>query len=227
MHAAILGGLARQPVTERVLWRLDAGRAQQVSVLILTQSRPAWGHLIEQGGWPGADHGEAVIRSYDRLIERVLPDAQFAFVLRANTVAATKRPLRPSSAQARRLNEDGRVRGARVPQRTVAHQLTWLLARVGKWGFEIPVSSAGQPAVRVVARDRTVFFRGNSDGPRNRVVLQTATFEGRLKVVDETQAKRSLLQGVGKARAYGCGLITLAADTGPRWPAALTQLACE
>src|SRR3954469_18997000 len=51
MHAAVLGGLSRQPVTERVLWRLDTEQ-HRASLLVLTQSTPSWEHLVEQAGWP-------------------------------------------------------------------------------------------------------------------------------------------------------------------------------
>ncbi|MCW5250141.1 type I-E CRISPR-associated protein Cas6/Cse3/CasE [Streptomyces sp. SHP 1-2] len=37
-----------------------------------------------------------------------------------------------------------------------------------------------------------------------------ATFDGRLRITDLTAFRRTLTQGVGKAKAYGCGLMTLA-----------------
>ncbi|MGW6454436.1 type I-E CRISPR-associated protein Cas6/Cse3/CasE [Streptomyces sp. NPDC055078] len=37
-----------------------------------------------------------------------------------------------------------------------------------------------------------------------------ATFDGRLQITDLTAFRRTLTQGLGKAKAYGCGLMTLA-----------------
>ncbi|WP_443075560.1 type I-E CRISPR-associated protein Cas6/Cse3/CasE [Streptomyces sp. NBC_01483] len=51
MHAAVMGGLAVQPVAERVLWRLETNTAHRAEILVLTNSRPSWEHLVEQGGW--------------------------------------------------------------------------------------------------------------------------------------------------------------------------------
>lgn len=212
MHAAILGALPRQPVTERILWRLEGARDYRARLLVLTQSMPAWDHLVEQAGWPGTEEGRAAVRPYDRFLERVVTGAEFIFRLRANPVMATKQPLRPSPAQAKRLREaEGRVRGVTVPHKTVASQMQWLLDRVEKWGFTVPRGDDGTtPAVAIVERERLVFLRRSGSGQSHRVVLHTATFEGRLCVVDEAAARRSLLQGVGRGRAYGCGLITIA-----------------
>jgi CRISPR system Cascade subunit CasE len=42
------------------------------------------------------------------------------------------------------------------------------------------------------------------------VTLVTVTFDGRLEITDPEALRRTLTQGIGRARAYGCGLLTLA-----------------
>ncbi len=37
-----------------------------------------------------------------------------------------------------------------------------------------------------------------------------ATYEGMLEVADVEKLKKVLTQGIGKAKGYGCGLLTLA-----------------
>lgn len=209
MHAAVLGGLSRQPVTERVLWRQEDDSRHRAAVLVLTESAPSWEHLVEQAGWPGSDEEQALVRSYKPLLDRVVRGREFVFRLRANPVAATRQPLQPSPAQRRHLDQEGRQRGVRVAHRTVAHQLAWLDSRFDSWGFEPMDNSSGVADVCLAARQRLVFNRqaGESTG---RVTIETATFEGRLRIADVERATASLLQGVGPARAYGCGLITLA-----------------
>ncbi|MDT0385955.1 type I-E CRISPR-associated protein Cas6/Cse3/CasE [Streptomyces dubilierae] len=113
-------------------------------------------------------------------------------------------------------------RGFRVAHRTAAQQLQWLLDRCERHGFSIfdatatPAApglhtehqdlSAG-PAVTVVSRDM-LRFRKRPDGPRR--TLSTATFEGRLRVTDLDTLRASLLGGIGPAKGYGQGLLTLA-----------------
>jgi CRISPR system Cascade subunit CasE len=210
VHAAVLGGLSRQPVDERVLWRLEMKNPHRVAVLALTQSKPSWEHLVEQGGWPGADDEQAAVRPYDPLLDGLRLGAAFAFRLRANPVSAMRRPEKPSAAQQLYLGGTERPRGVRVPHRTAAHQMAWFLDRIESWGFTVSTSRSGEPDVRLAARERLVFSKTSRGGAKNRVTLQTATFEGRLAVADVDTARRSLLEGVGPARAYGCGLLTLA-----------------
>jgi len=212
MHAAVLGGLSRQPVTERVLWRLET-EAHRASLLVLTRSTPSWEHLIEQAGWSAADEPQAIVRSYEPLLARAERGREFRFRLRANPVSSTRTPLKPSKEQQLRLEASERPRGVRVAHLTAAHQLNWLISRIEARGFSLPRLADDLPDVRVGARDRMVFAKpGSANGKR--VVIQTATFDGRLRIEDPALAQATLLDGIGSARAYGCGLLTLASVGG-------------
>jgi CRISPR system Cascade subunit CasE len=213
LHAAVLGGISRQPVTERVLWRLEDAGSHRASVLVLTRSRPSWEHLVEQAGWPGAEEPQALVRSYEPLLGRLDRGRQFAFRLRANPVSSTKTPLKPSPSQRQRLDDAARPRGVRVPHRTASQQLDWLIDRLQQWGFAAVPGESGAPQLQVVSRQRLSFSKSGAGGPGRRVVLQTATFEGRLQVAGPEAARAALLDGVGPGKGYGCGLITLAAAT--------------
>ncbi|MFF6953884.1 type I-E CRISPR-associated protein Cas6/Cse3/CasE [Streptomyces iakyrus] len=226
LHAAILSGLAVQPVTERVLWRLDSNTPHRADILVLTESRPSWAHLVDDAGWPGADGGAPLIADYTPLLEHLVRGREFSFRLTANPVQNVSRPCRPSEQQATRLKEEAdngsRHRGFRVAHRTAAQQLQWLLKRCERHGFGIPDATAtppapglqtqgedlsAGPAVTIVSRG-ILRFRKRPDGPR--VTLSTATFEGRLRVTDPDTLRASLLGGIGPAKGYGQGLLTLA-----------------
>jgi len=210
-HAAILGGLSRQPVSERVLWRWEPDGPHRARVLVLTQSRPSWEHLIEQAGWPSADDPQDLVRAYEPLLDQVACGREFAFRLKANPVSATKHPDSPSPNHKERLAAQARPRGVRVAHRTAEHQLGWLAGRVPHWGFSFTTGEDDLPAVRIVARDRLAFSKKGRDGSNGqRVTLQTATFEGIVRVEDPELTRHSLLCGVGAGKAYGLGLITFA-----------------
>src|SRR5512142_2152725 len=138
LHAAVLGGLSRQPVTERVLWRLELDSPHRAGLLVLTESVPSWEHLVEQAGWPHADDPQALVRSYEPLISQIVRGREFGFRLRANPVSSTRVPTSPSAAQKEKLAASDRPRGVRVAHRTVAHQLTWFTDHAARWGFELP-----------------------------------------------------------------------------------------
>ncbi|MEU3073547.1 type I-E CRISPR-associated protein Cas6/Cse3/CasE [Streptomyces laurentii] len=226
LHAAILAGLAVQPVSERVLWRLESNTPHRAEVLILTENRPSWAHLVDDAGWPGADGGAPLIADYTPLLGRIVRGREFGFRLTANPVQNIARPTRPSEQQSARLKEaadsGSRPRGSRVAHRTVTHQLEWLFKRCERHGFTIPDATAtppatdlhagehelsAGPAASIVSRD-ILRFRKHNDGPR--VTLSTATFEGRLRVTDPDALRATLLGGIGPAKGYGQGLLTLA-----------------
>lgn len=89
---------------------------------------------------------------------------------------------------------------------TADQQLGWLLKRVSTNGFSVPLEDNGRPALDVVARSRDT-FQGTGG---KRVTLSRAVFEGVLQVEDAPALRVALTHGIGPAKAYGCGMMTLA-----------------
>lgn len=215
IHAAVLGGIAAQPVSERVLWRMDESEHRH-DLLVLTRSRPSWEHLVGQAGWPDADGGEAVVRELSPVLALVSPGRQFSFRVRANPVSSLRGPERPTASQADSLARPDRRRGVRVGHRTASHQLNWFTERATRerhpWGFSVEQTGPEEAgAARLVARRREQFRKARG-GPL--VTIDTATFEGVLTVVDAERFREMLLGGLGGAKAYGCGLLTVAPALG-------------
>ncbi len=207
VHAAVLGGISRQPVQERTLWRLETDSPHRAALLVLTQSRPSFEHVVEQAGWPSADEPQIHVRDYQPLLDRVVGGREFVFRLRASTVSSTRTPAAVTARQRDRLSTP-RPRGVLIPARTAAHQLAWFERHLPSWGWEL-VQANGLPALRLVGREQVKFRKGQAQ-ERHQVVLQCATAEGVIRVADSTLAQQALLNGCGRARAYGCGLLTLA-----------------
>ncbi len=220
MHAAVLGGLPAQPVRERVLWRIDADNSRRPGLLVLTRSRPSWEHLTEQAGWPTADDPgdpQVVVRDYRPLLDRLASGQAYAFRLVANPTQSTRHPIVPTARQKERAAGGETGRSVRLGHRSVAHQVAWLTTRAERWGFDIPASSSsgamGEPIpdLRVAGRRRMSFAKTGTPG---RVVVQVVSYEGRLQIVDPERFGAAILDGLGSAKAYGCGLLTLAPLSG-------------
>lgn len=216
LHSVVMAGILAQPVRERVLWRLDADNALRPSLVVLTQSRPSWEHIAEQAGWASAenqDDPQVLVRDYRPLLDRLRAHDEFRFRLTANPVQTSKRPATLTDAQRKRAENEVLGRAARLGHRTVSHQARWLTARMERWGFDIPASSASAavgemvPDMRIVGRERLSFVHKGSPA---RVVVQAVTYEGRLCVTDPDVLRETLTNGIGPAKAYGCGLLTLA-----------------
>ncbi len=92
--------------------------------------------------------------------------------------------------------------------RTVAHQHAWFCERATgskhQWGFTVG-ENAESATVQVVGRGREAFR--HDDG---KVTFVKATYEGILTVTHPELLRQTLERGLGRGRAYGCGLLTLA-----------------
>jgi CRISPR system Cascade subunit CasE len=118
---------------------------------------------------------------------------------------------------------------------TVRHQIQWLLKHQERAGFAVVRRSSPAPedtkaavtggvpeewAYELVVHDRAAlrFGRPSGDGPKPAsgadVRIAKATYDGCLRITDLAAFRRTLVQGLGKAKAYGCGLLTLAPARG-------------
>ncbi|MEU2558387.1 type I-E CRISPR-associated protein Cas6/Cse3/CasE [Streptomyces longispororuber] len=238
VHGAVMGGLPGAADDERPLWRMDSDVPHRPHLVVLTRSRPDWSHVVEHAGWPGADGDHVLVRDYAPLLALVEPGRAFAFRLTANPVQNSPTPTSPTAAMRKRIaaeQDPARRRGFRMAHRTAAEQLRWFLERTERWGFTVPPSRTDPPAsgletghpaksttasrtppdrtdtvpreVRITARHRRTFTK---NGRGAKVVITSVTFEGHLEVTDAEALTHHLLHGIGPAKAYGCGLLTLA-----------------
>lgn len=185
MHAAVLAGLGPE-VVGRPLWRLDI-YGREVALYILSERPPDLTHLVEQAGWPTARTWQT--RDYTGVLDGLSEGQVYGFRLTANPTHAVK------------LQEGGRSK--RLGHVTVAQQARWLHDREIRLGIEL--GAPDQPSFQVVHRAVKEFRRENRT-----VTISTATYEGVLRVADAYALRNAIVGGVGPAKAYGCGLLTLA-----------------
>ncbi|MFF0967492.1 type I-E CRISPR-associated protein Cas6/Cse3/CasE [Streptomyces sp. NPDC003703] len=233
MHAAVMSSFPHilpsdspQPSAPRVLWRLDQQARAEVLLYIVSPDRTDLTHLVEQAGWPavaGPENPGWQTRSYAPLLERLTAGDRWAFRLTANPVHTIRR-------------KEGEPRKV-TAHLTPIHQMGWLLdeKRQERLGFRVCEKPAdrrllpegtthgGRPSpgdrFELAIRDTKslVFDKNRSAGGRRDkpVTVVTVTFGGRMEITDPDALRRTLTQGVGRARAYGCGLLTLAPLTRP------------
>lgn len=170
---------------DRNLWRIDYLNGQ-CCLLVLSHQLPDFGQLVSAYGFKDRQPPWES-KPYDNLLNRLENGQVWRFRLKANPV--------------RSLKQEGDDRGKVTAHVTPEHQKHWLFQRAEKEGFSLSMD-----AFEVVHTQWLRFYKGG-----NRLVtLRTATFEGVLKVTDAAALKESLQTGLGRAKAYGCGLMTLA-----------------
>lgn len=164
-------------------------------MFVVSPEQPDFTHVIEQAGWPTLPSWQT--REYDPFLDRLAEGQSWMFRLTANPT----RSRRP---------EEGK-RSQRYGHVTVVQQQEWLVGRCVTAGFDVvgvPGADGAECAADgVVVREREVTQFSRGDG---RVTLATATFEGQLVVVNPDALRSTLTAGLGPAKAYGCGLLTLA-----------------
>ncbi|MCK6095593.1 type I-E CRISPR-associated protein Cas6/Cse3/CasE [Micrococcus sp. EYE_162] len=201
MHAAVMSAFspdAHDDMDGRILWRIDHDGHRHVLYMV-SPVQPDLIHVVEQAGWLGQSW-DAV--SYDHFLGRLARGQRWGFRLTANPVRAVAR-------------KDARSKV--VPHVTPAQQVGWLNERAAGWGFSLATpDGSGNPEesggdhVLVSQRHDDRFGRVDGDvGRRRRVTLRIAQFDGVLEVTDAAVLRGALLSGMGRAKGYGCGLMTL------------------
>ncbi|MBB5874341.1 CRISPR system Cascade subunit CasE [Allocatelliglobosispora scoriae] len=194
MHAAVRAAFANPEDHERegtrTLWRLDAPAPATVHLYVVSPGKPDLTHLVEQAGWPTTDTWDT--RDYDGLLGSLRNGQRWAFRLTANPVHNG------------RLTKDAKET-QRFGYLREAEQADWLVNRAARHGFTVADQDDGGPNLMLHRRQNVTFRRGNGS-----VTLVTATYDGILDITDVEAFRRTLTGGLGHAKAYGCGLLTLA-----------------
>jgi len=195
LHAAVLASFPDPPTGARadgarVLWRLDTETRDRTFLYVVSPDQPDFSHLAEQAGWPSVDRGAS--KDYAPFLARLECGQRWRFRLTANPT----RYVRP----------DLGVRAKRVAHVSAAHQEAWLVERSSAHGFTVSGADGARDLV-ITARGSRRFDRSGSSGP---VTLAVAQFDGTLEITDPELLRRALTTGIGPAKAYGCGLLTLA-----------------
>ena len=172
---------------ERRLWRVDP-LVGGTYLLILSPTLPDLSGAFEQFG---AEGEEPVweFRDYETLLRRIVPGSRWRFRLTANPTVSKVSPT----------GDRGKVFG----HITVGYQEQWLLERSNKHGFSLE-----QDAFRVMQSNWIRFRKGKENG--RLVTLLSVTYEGWLTVTDAELFRTALVNGVGRGKAYGLGMLTVA-----------------
>lgn len=125
------------------------------------------------------DTGE--IRDYSKLLASVKVGNVYSFKLEANPTKG--------------------VQDKKLALYTQKEQMDWFVRKAESCGFEVDAEQ-----VRVSPVDKLEFSRKNT---KSDVVIAKVRFDGRLRVTDAEVFVNALTKGIGRARAYGCGLLTV------------------
>ena len=141
--------------------------------------------------------GRPESKDYSVLLDRLQNGQQWAFRLKANPV----RKVRQDKGKRQREGVVNTIQG----HVTTAQQEEWLLQRSEKNGFKILENSDGSRQLLLSQRTKGTFDRKGKH-----VTLVTAVYDGNLEISDVRLFRETLCSGIGRAKGFGCGLMTIA-----------------
>ena len=170
----------------RKLWRIDRiGR--HYYLLLLSDRKPMLEHAVKQFGFDDRECGWET-KEYDPFLNKMKADTVWQFRLVANPT--------------RSIAKENRKRGCVHAHKTPYYQKKWLLDRCEKNGFLIK-----EEEFDVFESKQQRFYKGAER--KNPVTLLAVTYEGILKVTDAEKFQKVLLEGIGRGKAYGMGMLTV------------------
>lgn len=202
MHAAVEAAFPASSAGERRLWRIDRV-GEGMWLYLASASRPDLTHVVEEIGRPATQGWET--KDYVPFLDRLAAGQVWAFRLTANPTHSGRRSRDSADTQ-------------RFGHLTATQQEAWLGARLAGWGARCagtaqdPGDEGGSTpfSFAVVGREVVQFSHQGAGTGRRRVTLTRTSYEGALEVVDPQTLRSALVNGMGHAKAYGCGLMTLA-----------------
>lgn len=191
MHAAVLSCFPKEVGDkERILWRHDGKLrgSDEHAVYIVGPDSCDPSKIAEQTGSENVPQKA----SYDRLLDALANGQQWHFEVVLNPVAAKKTPGAPRG-----------TRGKLTALVGEEAQLEWFSTKAKSCGFT--------PLETLIVERKTLRFSKLATNPKGRqVVIGTVRYRGTLQIDDAEMFKKSLVEGIGRGKAYGCGLLTLA-----------------
>ncbi len=180
---------------QRILWRLDQ-REHEHALYIVGPEKPTAAHIVEEAGWDTRPQQTA---DYGRFLTQLKKGQRWNFELLANPTKT--------------LNQGRDKRGKVVAHLSNAEQMKWLHKKAETMG--VSFGELGNSTARIIERKTLDFRKTRADGSEGaRVHIVTARYAGTLEVVDAEKLQATLVKGVGRAKGYGCGLLTLAQNKG-------------
>ena len=172
--------------------------------------RAQFGVLYRVGDQNSAGNVELLLQSLIAPQTESLPDGYLSRPVETREVGTIYEEIQVGNAFRFRLDANPtkslaageHERGRRIPITIEAEQLNWFSSHAAGWGFEIVEAR--------VSRAQSIVGRLKDAASRKLMLTQ---FEGIIRVTDVDAFETSIALGLGRGRAFGLGLLTIARAT--------------
>jgi len=197
MHRSIMHAFRDdlQDGEERILWRVDEHPRLGLTLLVQSWDVPDWSWLVEDGA-----------RGYLLPIDEPNPAGK-PFDL--NPTVGQVLSFRLRANPTKRLGKSAEYdKGKRVGIYDEEDQLAWLASKGEQHGFrvlQVQVSRGGK-----MEHEKAI----ERDGKVHKLELLSVQFDGLLQVTDPDKLIQAIQTGIGSAKGFGFGLLSLAPARG-------------
>ncbi len=184
------------PKHERVLFRVDTDpRTGVPALLVQSHTQPDWSELAErerfllpETHWPPHIFANPAVKAFEL---NFTPGQALAFRLRANPTVKHSAP--------------GEKQGRRDPLYREEEQRAWLERKGELSGFHLL-------RVTIINEGNQVAWklRKEDEGHKRKLTHYAVRFEGLLQVADPESLWKTVKSGIGPAKSFGFGLLSLA-----------------
>lgn len=185
----------------RALWQLFPDRPDDNRSFLFrveNQSRLSGAQVLLQSQLEPVASAEHVRCLATKVVDfRFLQDQQLRFRLRCNPVKAVKDERKGTVSR----NGKTYTRSVRVPLIREEDQQQWLENKLQQAGAQLLVVS--------IVQEAPLYFRKVREQRSGKV--QPVLFEGALQVDDPATFHKAVAEGIGPAKSFGMGLLSLAA----------------
>lgn len=192
----ITGMACRNPYEiHRELWRMfpeDADANRDFLFRVERSSRKQAGVLMQSIRQPRQQSSNASLLAARDYPLELRSGQRVRFLLIAN-------PIKTISDEKGRKNAKGMVKKCRVPLIDEAEQRLWM---------ERKLDGSSQLEKLIIDPILPLYFRKSKSKAAGKI--QPVNFQGILQVVNPVVFKEMIVNGIGPAKAFGCGLLSLA-----------------
>jgi CRISPR system Cascade subunit CasE len=192
MHRSIMRAFRAdlQTGAERVLWRVDEHPRLGLTLLVQSWDAPDWTWLAEEGARGyllPVDEPNPAVKSFDL---HLAAGQMLSFRLRANPT--------------KRLSAGKGNNGKRIGIYKEEDQLAWLTRKGEQHGFRVLQAQVSRDGK---IKDEDAIHR---DDQTHKLELLSVQFDGILEVTDPEKLVAAVQTGIGSAKGFGFGLLSLA-----------------
>lgn len=184
LHQIVMSGFPDGVKREdaNVLHRLEVADTA-VTLLVQSDIQPDWSRLDERLLLPASPFDPVPNPAVKELNGLPLANGRILrFRLRANPTVKKKR--------------EGKKHSNRVPLVREDEQLAWLQRRASDNGFRLLGAQ--------------IIPEGSQTDRHKNLTIYTVQYDGRLQITDADKFQKALQKGIGPAKAFGCGLLSIA-----------------